>query len=91
MSLPNRLNHSRFGFSVSKRIGKAVQRNKIKRQMREIVRLRRADIQSGWDLLFVARVPIAQCRYQVIDQAIGDLLRAQNLLVSGNLTETTSG
>lgn len=81
MCLPNRLSYSRFGFSVSKRIGKAVQRNKIKRQMREAARLRQTGIRSGWDLLFVARVPIAQCSYQAIDQAMGELLKAQNLLV----------
>jgi len=72
--LPNRSNRSRFGFAVSKRIGKAVRRNKIKRQMREAVRLRQEKIQPGWDLLFIARAPIKRANYQDIAQAVYSLL-----------------
>jgi len=78
--LPNKLDHSRFGFAVSKRIGKAVKRNKIKRQMREATRLRREQIQTGWDLVFIARVPIISATYQEIDQAIKSLLKQSDLL-----------
>jgi ribonuclease P protein component len=79
IALPNSLNQSRFGFAVSRRIGKAVQRNKIKRRMREAARLRQEQIQSGWDLLFIARAPISQVKYQEIDQSMYWLLKGLNL------------
>ncbi len=72
--LPNRLNRNRFGFAVSKRIGKAVRRNKIKRQMREAIRLRQEQIQPGWDMLFIARAPIQQVDYQEIARSVYNLV-----------------
>lgn len=80
LALPNQLGYSRFGFAVSKRIGKAVRRSKIKRQMREATRLRREQIQAGWDLLFIARAPIEGATYQEIAQSICGLLRKLTLL-----------
>jgi len=51
---PNMLSHGRFGFVVGRRISKlAVNRNLIRRRMREVVR--RSHIVPGWDLLFIAR------------------------------------
>ncbi|RME45181.1 MAG: ribonuclease P protein component [Caldilineae bacterium] len=81
IALPNHLPRSRFGFAVSKRIGKAVRRNKIKRQIREAARLCQKDIQAGWDLLFIARAPIKEATYRQIEQAVHDLLRKHNLFV----------
>jgi len=71
---PNQLKWSRFGFAVSKRIGNAVRRNKIKRQLREAARLRQMAIQPGWDLFFIARAPIAQADYRQIEGAMENLL-----------------
>jgi len=71
---PNQLKWSRFGFAVSKRIGNAVKRNKIKRQLREAARLRKNDIQPGWDLLFIARSPISRADYHQIATAVESLL-----------------
>ncbi len=76
---PNHLKWSRFGFAVSKRIGNAVKRNKIKRQLREAARLRKDDIQLGWDLLFIARSPISRADYRQIETALEDLLAQMGL------------
>ncbi len=78
-ALPNELEHSRFGFAASKRIGKAVIRNRVRRRMREAVRLRRASIVEGWDLVFIARPPIVRATYAEVAQAVDDLLRRANL------------
>jgi ribonuclease P protein component len=78
-ALPNDLGHSRFGFAVSKRIGKAVTRNLVRRRMREAVRLRRASIVSGWDMIFIARSAIVHATYAEISYAVEDLLRRSGL------------
>jgi len=78
--LPNQQNRSRFGFAVSKRIGNAVKRNKIKRQLREAARLRQTQVKSGYDILFIARVPINHSSYQQIEQAMDDLLGRLKLI-----------
>jgi len=70
----NELDYSRFGFVVSKRLGKAVQRNKVKRRMREVTRLRIPNIKSGFDLVLIARRPITQATYKEIEHTLEHLL-----------------
>lgn len=57
----NNLEHSRFGVSVSKNVGNAVVRNRIKRYAREFFRLHQYQIPLGIDVLFV----IKKYRYPV--------------------------
>jgi ribonuclease P protein component len=88
-ALPNDLEYSRFGFAASKRVGKAVVRNRVRRRMREAVRLRRASVIGGWDVVFIARSPIVHTTYAGISRAIGDLLgRAQLLRPLGSENES---
>ena len=82
--LRNELDYSRFGFVVSNRLGKAVQRNKIKRRMREAARLRFPRIKPGFDLVFVARQPIRRASYAQIEQSLEYLLKKSGLLLSGS-------
>jgi ribonuclease P protein component len=75
-ALPNGLSLSRYGFSVGKRVGKAVTRNRVKRVLREI--LRSKPLESGWDIIFITRPLAADANYAGLDKSIDDLLsRAQ--------------
>jgi len=55
-ALANDLNVSRIGLSVSKKVGGAVVRNRVKRLVRECCRM--MNVRSGYDFVIVARVPV---------------------------------
>lgn len=59
--LPNELDISRYGLTVSRRVGKAVVRNRVKRRLREIVR--QTGLKPGWDFIIIARTPAARAEY----------------------------
>lgn len=48
---PNGSETTRFGMSVKKALGNAVARNRIRRRVREILRLHREEIVPGWDVV----------------------------------------
>ena len=52
---------TRFGLSVGKRVGNAVVRNRLKRQLREI--LRALEVKAGWDIVVIARVGAADAGF----------------------------
>lgn len=54
-AVPNDLGHPRLGLSVSRRVGNAVKRNRIKRLLREAFRLTQHDWPSGYDVVLVVR------------------------------------
>jgi len=77
-ALPNRLSLSRYGFSVSRRVGKAVIRNKVKRLLREILRL--TPLEPGWDIIFIARPAAAGADYANLKKSVVGLLSRARLL-----------
>jgi ribonuclease P protein component len=76
--LANGLDQSRFGFMVSKRIGNAVVRNRVKRRLREAVRRNR--VKAGWDAVFIARRGTEKADYRELSQAAGNLLKRSHLV-----------
>jgi ribonuclease P protein component len=83
-TLPNGLSFSRFGLSVSKRIGNAVTRNRTKRRLREI--LRRARLVQGWDIIIIARPSINGITYDSLQKTIENLLNKADLVNTADIT-----
>jgi len=68
------LGDTRFGFSVSRRLGKAVVRNRIKRLLRQSVHQRLGSIAPGWDVVLIARQGVLGAPYWEVDRAVGHVL-----------------
>jgi ribonuclease P protein component len=71
---------SRCGFVAGKRIGKAVDRNRVRRRVREAVRMVYTHIAPGWDLVFIARSPaLIDVEFTHIQATVEQLLRRAGL------------
>ena len=60
--------YSRIGYSISKKIGKAVVRNRIKRKLREIFRSRKDRFNDNYDIVIVVRKNSVDATYQRLDE-----------------------
>jgi len=71
-SLPNSLGHPRLGLSVSRQVGTAPRRNRIKRLLREAFRVCQYELARGLDLVIVVRphVPLTLAEYQKLMSAL---------------------
>ena len=71
---PNRLSESRFGMSVGRALGGAVVRNRIRRRIREILRLHLMEIPSGWDIIVHPRASVAKAGFAGLREELLTLL-----------------
>jgi ribonuclease P protein component len=76
--LPTTLPYSRFGFAVSRRVGTAVARNRVKRRLRAAVMELRPP--GGFDVIVTARAPAATATYHELKAALARLLRRARVL-----------
>ena len=76
----NRLDHNRTGYTVSTKLGHAVVRNRVRRRLREIVRLNAQSVKPGYDLVLVARSRAVGAEYKKLEQAYLTACRKLGLL-----------
>jgi ribonuclease P protein component len=71
---PNGLEISRFGWSIKKALGNAVRRNRIRRRLREILRLHRQEIATGWDIVIHPRSTAATAEFSPLADELVKLI-----------------
>lgn len=68
------------GLSVSKRLGKSVVRNRVKRRMRAAFSPLIAHMKTGYDLILIAREPVVHAPFRELEKALQKLLQKASLL-----------
>jgi len=71
----NDFNFSRLGVSVSKKVGKSVVRNKIKRRIKEIIRTNYDNIKKGYDIVFSVKPLSAQLDFKTMEKELKGLMK----------------
>ena len=77
----NRTGHNRVGVTVSKKLGHAVVRNRVRRRLREVYRLNEERFQPGWDIVVVARTRAVNAPFAQLTKAYRSLAEKAGILV----------
>jgi ribonuclease P protein component len=75
------------GLSVSK---KAVQRNRLKRQLRSLIRQILPDLKAGYDLIVIARTSALGADFGALNKEVRELLKKAQLIVKSEIRNTKS-
>jgi len=77
----NGLGHNRVGISTSHKYGKAVQRNRARRIIRELYRAYEDQIRTGFDLVFIPRTGTQDRKLRQLEPDFVHLLKTASLWV----------
>lgn len=80
--IKNKSNNLRVGITTSKKIGKAVQRNRCRRIIKAAFRSLKDDIKPGYDIVFVARTKTAFVKSTDISRCMTKHLKDANIFIS---------
>jgi len=72
--LRTELARTRFAFSTGRRLGGAVIRNRVRRRLREALRVMAPSFQPGWDVLIIARPALIEADHDALVEALRRLL-----------------
>lgn len=81
---PNKENSIKFGYSISKKIGGAVVRNRLRRLLKEICRKQQVLLVDGVDIIIIARKPVVDREYSQVQASLMNLFRKAKLLKEEN-------
>lgn len=70
---------TRIGLSTPRTLGGAVQRNRVRRRLRSVIRERIGRIGPGWDLLLIARPAAGDATQAELGEAIDALLARSDI------------
>lgn len=70
---------SRIGITVSRRLGGAVARNRIRRRIREAVRRVASVVPPGWDLVIVARRGAIAASFAELERGVALLFQSAGM------------
>ncbi len=76
----NNLGKNILGITVTKKLGKAVVRNHVRRLIRECYRLRESELNLGYNLVIVARNRAANADFDKISRDLSYLLKKSNII-----------
>ena len=65
---------TRIGLSTPRTLGGAVQRNRVRRRLRALIGERYGEMQTGWDLLVIARPEAAHATYAELRDALAAVM-----------------
>ncbi len=74
------LEATRFGLSTGRRLGGAVVRNRVRRRIREALRVMAPAFQPGWDVLIIARPSIVDADHDALVGALRRILERGGVL-----------
>jgi ribonuclease P protein component len=80
---PNGLLYNRYGFVTGKSLGKAVTRNRVRRLLRESVRLLHPHLLAGYDIVLIARPPVVGQPFAAVKRIVDQLAQRAGILVEG--------
>lgn len=84
----NRTQTNRVGVTVSKKLGHAVVRNRIRRRIREVYRLNEERFLPGWDIVVVARSRAVDAPFSSLTRSYLNLARKAGILREAPETPT---